>query len=129
MDIQKYAKKEIALNQLETALGLYFAKRELFSVITLAGAAEEIFGQLLQQREAKGTVSFTAVLNLLRPRQKKESGDAASASHETDLYVHMDVQQEAQFLLGRAIDDYQALAGELSANMLRFNEEVRGKKG
>jgi len=129
MNIQNYAKKEIALNQLETALGLFFAKRELFSVITLAGAAEDILGQLLQQRDGRGTGSFRAVLNLLRPSQAKAPGDAANASRETDLHVHMDVQQEALFLLGRAIDDYQALAGELSASMLRFNEEVRGKKG
>ena len=126
LNIQRYAKKEIALNQLETALDLFFAKRELFSVITLAGAAEEIFGQLLRQSEAKGRVSLRTVLDMLRTRKAKGSGGAASASSESELYVHMDVRQEALFLLGRAIDDYQALAGELGANMLRFNEEARG---
>ena len=47
--------------------------------------------------------------------------------HETDAYVHMDAYQEAVFLLGRSIDDYLSLTGELSAAMTRFNAEVRLK--
>ena len=37
----------MALRQLETALCLYFEREDYYSVITLAGAAEEVFGSFL----------------------------------------------------------------------------------
>ena len=127
VDIRKYRKQEIALSLLETALGLYFAKQDLFSVVTLAGAAEEILGQLLLHGGPEPKHLFRGVLDILRPHKRK-ADDATGAALEDDLYVHMDVEQEALFLLGRAIDDYGAVAGALSARMARFNEEVRGRK-
>ena len=39
----------VALRQLETALRLYFEQEDYYSVITLAGAAEEILGNLLKE--------------------------------------------------------------------------------
>jgi hypothetical protein len=126
MNIQKYSKKEIAVNQIETALRLFFEKGDLFSVITLAGAAEEILGQLLQE----GSVdrgSFRSIMGILRPGSQKGARKEEYSCHETDAFVHMDPYQEALFLLGRAIDDYQTLSGALSAGMRRFNQEVRAK--
>lgn len=40
----------VALKQLETALRLYFEREDYYSVITLAGAAEEVFGSLLFEK-------------------------------------------------------------------------------
>ncbi len=37
-----------ALQQLETALSLYFEGKDYYSAITLAGTVEEIFGQFLR---------------------------------------------------------------------------------
>ena len=129
MNIQKYAKEEIALNQLETSLSLFFAEGDLFSVITLAGAAEAILGQLLQARSGNAGLLgfFTPILDILRPVSRKEPKQEGPLSHETEAYIHMDLYQEALFLLGRAIDDYHALSGTFSANMLRFNNEARVK--
>ena len=39
---QAYSKKDLALEQIKTALALFRDGRDLFSVVTLAGAAEEI---------------------------------------------------------------------------------------
>ncbi|GFO66020.1 hypothetical protein M1B72_14025 [Geomonas paludis] len=129
MNIEKHHKQDIATRQVETALLLYFAQKDLFSVITLAGAAEEIFGQLLLLREpGEKQGAFRSVLELLRPAKARATRELAGA-HETDLYVHMDVRHEAEFLLGRAIDAYFALTGELSGNMRKFNEEVRSRRG
>lgn len=119
MNIQSYAKKDIAANQIETALGLYFEGRDLFSVITLAGAAEEILGQLLQGRNGKAG-SFRSIWENLRPGRRKTPGSEGQSGQESESHIHMDLQQEARFLLGRAIDDYHALTGTLSENMVRF---------
>jgi len=127
MNIQRYAKKEIAFNQIETALSLYFEEKDLFSVVTLAGAAEEILGQLLQGRNG-AALPFRSVLEILRPGLRKGGAPQGTAGREDDLYLHMDLQQEARFLIGRAIDDYQALSGTLSAGMSRFKQLQGGKQ-
>ena len=130
MTIQKYAKEEIASHQIETALRLFFAKGDLFSVITLAGSAEEILGQLLALQRG-GTpghrFSFTSVLKILRPGKQREARRNGGSGDEADAFVHLDLYREALFLLGRAIDDYQTLSGALSAGMAKFQNEVRAK--
>lgn len=45
----------VALRQLETALRLYFEREDYYSVITLAGASEEVFGSFLLKK-LKGTL-------------------------------------------------------------------------
>jgi hypothetical protein len=134
MNIQRYAKKDIALQQIETALDLYFRQADLFSAITLAGAAEEILGQLLQERE--GTAGFAATIGsffkILRPGSPKKDPKQGLAGQELDGFVHMDLHQEAVFLLGRAIEDYVALVGAPSPGMLKFlsqKVEASHKKG
>ena len=48
----------IALRQLETALRLYFECEDYYSVITMAGASEEIFGRLLSERNSNNSMAF-----------------------------------------------------------------------
>jgi len=53
MTLRSYDKKCIALAQLESALRLYGSRdshEDLLSVITLAGAGEEILGKLIERR-------------------------------------------------------------------------------
>lgn len=126
MDIRKYAKKDIALQQIETAVRLFQEGRELFSVITLAGAAEEVVGQLLRQRGGEPAGLFS-VLKVLRPGAKRVEEPQWLSTHETETLVHTDARQEALFLLGRAIDDYEALAGAPTQAMAEFNRKYRGK--
>jgi hypothetical protein len=126
MNIQRFAKQEIALQQIETALRLYAEQGELFSVITLAGAAEEILGQLLEQKAGKqglrGTVG--SIFQVLRPAAGRKGGAREGLSgHEVEDSVHMDARQEAEFLLGRAIEDYMTLSGTPSASMIKFMSE------
>ena len=49
MATEAYDKKCIALAQLGTALRLFHDDGDLFSIITLAGAAEEILGKLVEK--------------------------------------------------------------------------------
>jgi len=122
MNIREYSKLEIAASQIETALSLFFQQGDLFSVITLAGAAEEILGQLLQHRLGKGEL-HRPVADILRPARRFQTEDDSFAGSETETSMHMDAYQEAVFLLGRAIEDYQAVAGTLSPAMRKFREE------
>ena len=115
MEIRSYQKREIALSQLETALGLYFADGDLFSVVTLAGAAEEILAQVASASRGRTRVSIFEILRLTPARNEMRP-----LRHEDDDTVHMDLRQEAVFLLGRAIENYRTLAGELTPAMLRF---------
>jgi hypothetical protein len=129
MNIQRYAKEEIAARLIETALELFFLEGELFAIVTLAGAAEQILGQLLEARKQGAGLAdvLQSVLSVLRPASRKQKGSEWLASHETDAYVHTDVYQEALFLLGRAIDDYLDVTGKLTDRMLVFNERYRLK--
>ena len=47
MPVRAYYRSDLALAQLETALRLFAKGKEYASVITLAGAADEIFGKFL----------------------------------------------------------------------------------
>lgn len=47
--IRAYYRRDLALAQLETALQLYFENGDRGSIITLAGAADEVFGKYLER--------------------------------------------------------------------------------
>ncbi|GFO67968.1 hypothetical protein GMLC_15470 [Geomonas limicola] len=126
MDIRKYSKQEIAQGQIETALELFFAKGDLFSAITLAGAAEEILVQLNELKKGQlGLAEKVASLfEILRPATKKRDGLEKPSRFEAETVIHMDARHEAVFLLGRAIEEYVTLTGEPTPLMLRFLSEV-----
>lgn len=130
MEIQKFNKQEIALRQIETALGLFLAQGDLFSVITLAGAAEEILGQLLLLRKGGEGLAgkLTSIFQILRPGSRKAAEQEASVRHESEVFIHMDARHEAVFLLTRAIEDYVELTGKPTPRMLKFLGEVAQAK-
>uniref|UniRef100_C6E507 Uncharacterized protein n=1 Tax=Geobacter sp. (strain M21) TaxID=443144 RepID=C6E507_GEOSM len=127
MNIEKFHKKDVAYRELQTALKLFFAGADLFSVITLAAAAEEILGELLRQKEGEGRGRFQSVLHLFTSR--KTEPVSSGTLNESELYLHLDLRQEALFLLGRGVDEYRALEGSASDEMLRFDREFRAEKG
>jgi len=130
MDIQKYSKEEIAGGQIETALSLYAQEGNLFSVITLAGAAEEILGQLLELKKGAGGLAgkLGSIFQILRPATRKREGAEELSHWEAEYTVHLDARQEAVFLLTRAIEAYAELTGEPTPLMLRFLSEVALKR-
>lgn len=127
MNIEKFHKKDIAYRELQTALKLFFAGADLFSVITLAAAAEEILGELLRQKEEEERGRFRSVSHLFTSRKKEPV--SSGTLNESELYLHLDLRQEALFLLGRGVDDYRALEGSQTEEMLRFDREFGTGKG
>ena len=139
MAIRAYYREDLALNQLETALRLFFDGRDFASVITLAGAADEIFGKLLFA-EGKESSLETLKVAVVKIHEKLygEPGDPKQIANRANfaknslkhwdvgqpVIIKFDLEQEAKDMLARAIDNYWLLKEDLSPNMERFQREV-----
>lgn len=55
-EVAWFSKFEIAERQLDRAINLYLDEKDFIAAITLAGAAEEIFGNILNKDGAKSTL-------------------------------------------------------------------------
>ena len=128
----------MALTQLETALRLYFEHQDYYSVITLGGAADDVFGQLLAANGRESSIetikaSVVAVHKHLTGEIVDPSAVATRAnlarnalkhwSKGQSLIVSFDAVEEARDMLNRAIDNYWALEAQLSPAMERFQRE------
>jgi len=138
--VRAYYREDLALAQLQTALQLYFDSKERGSVITLAGAADEIFGKLLAAagRDSSLKSLITAVAEIqeklfgeaVEPKQIADRANAArnSLKHwnigDTEI-VQFDLETEARDMLNRAIDNYWMLKQKLTPEMERFQRELR----
>ena len=140
MAIRAYYRRDLALAQLETALQLYFENGDQGSIITLAGAADEIFGKLLEtdDRESSFKSLVVAVTEIrarmfgepLEPEEVKAIANRANSARnslkhlgETDI-VKFDLDTEARDMLNRAIDNYWSLEQTLTPLMERFQRET-----
>jgi hypothetical protein len=139
MAIEPHDRRVMAHQQLETALALYFEKRDYYSAITLAGAADEIFGQLLKAEGKEPRLesikkSVAAIFERLQGRPLDPARVAERANHARNalkhwnqgqpLIVKFDALEEAKDMLERAISNYWALEADLSAAMEKFQNEL-----
>ena len=129
----------MALTQLETALRLYFEGVDYYSTITLSGAADEIFGQLLkvqgkEPRLESIKTSVSAIFERLYGRPLNPSQVAERANYARNALKHwgegqpfsveFDAIEEAKDMLERAISNYWALTSDLSPAMERFQNDI-----
>jgi hypothetical protein len=138
--IRGHYRKDLALAQLQTALRLYFDDGDRGSVITLAGAADEIFGKLLAASGRDS--SLKSLIAAVAEIQQKLFGEAAEAKHIADRanaarnslkhwdigdteIVKFDLDTEARDMLNRAIDNYWMLEQNLTPEMERFQRDLR----
>ena len=139
MPEQTYDKRFIALTQLESALRLFREGDDYFSALTLAGAAEEILGDLLRsrgQQNALDDLTSGAVL-IHKHLFGEEAGAkefairanrARTASKHLDAGGHtitLDIRDEAKDMLERAIGNYWRLEESLTPAMRLFTREQR----
>ncbi len=135
MAIRAYYRDDLALSQLETALSLFFEGKDFASVVTLAGAADEVFGKFLS---AEGKESSLETLKIAgakihewlygepgNPQQIANRANLAknSIKHwdiEQPVIIKLDLKQEAKDMLSRAIDNYWLLKETLSPAMEKF---------
>lgn len=125
----------IALKQLETSLSLYFKGEDYYSVITLAGAAEEIFGKLVLVAEGQNALSSdistaNEISKILFGQElSKKEVIAIANMHRNSLkhwnpgsskIIEFDVKEEAEAMLHRAIENYYTLTQDITPAMKRF---------
>lgn len=137
MPERSFARADIALDQLETALRLWESGEDDLSVITLASAAEEILGKCLKaegrsnsledMKSAYSKLSMHLFGEQPGPRELAERANhARNALKHYDLgsspTVTLDAHQEAGDMLNRAIDNYWGLKTSLTPGMRRFLE-------
>jgi hypothetical protein len=138
MSIRAYYRDDLALAQLEIALRLFNEGDNFASVITLAGAADEIFGKLLVSsgKESSLEVLKKAVVaihqklygesiepSIIADRINKAKNSLKHWDSGQDLIIKLDLAQEAKDMLFRAIDNYWALEETLTPMMEQFQRE------
>lgn len=132
-----YQRIDLAKEQLDVALEIFLSRKSYISALTLAGAAEEIFGKTLIQRGEKTTLQhehsiIAPVEELLQNKpfnwkefisEKNRVRNAAKhMSNETESAVMADIEDEALWLIVRACDNYKRLGFEPTLLMLDFDK-------
>jgi hypothetical protein len=132
-----YQKIEIAQRQLDTAIRLFLEGKDLFSVVTLAGAADEILGKALEHRgltsaltnmseiEARVSAAFDDSSSTAREIRDRANYARNHLKHHDDpdaATVTVDIRQEAIDMLSRAFDNATMLDGPWSPEMYQYNE-------
>ena len=138
MAFAEFKKFDIATNQLETALKLYLDGGDRFSVITLAGAAEEILGKELQSRGLTNALDTDKALTSAvsqafgnKPVPPKVVADIANHARNQIKHldsggprtVEMDPDEEAKDMLDRATTNYWKLTEDQTPLMLQYLRE------
>ena len=139
MYYQKLTKFEIAEQQLFQAVELYLAGNHLVSAVTLAGAAEEILGELVRRRGGKTALDekVEVLCKMFEFAFKKSANPKDfinlrnNARNElkhirTADFIELDLEEEAVKLLDRAISNYKKLKPGPTKKCNEFkNERVR----
>lgn len=151
MTKRTYDRLTIARTQLDTALQLHEEGEDLFSVVTLAGAAEEILGQLLKAKQrakdggqdrdepahaldhlVSAVPKIAKVLDdedvdLVDVRRRANFARNKFKHHDLGepTTITLDLENEAVDMLTRAVDNYWHLTRDLTSSMRRFTEARR----
>lgn len=141
MAVKAYYREDLALQHLETALSLFIGGKDYASVITLAGAADEVFGKFLAAEGKENSLeSLKVAVAAIHLRLYGESmppkhiADRANRAKNSlkhwdigdDRLVKFDLRLEAIDMLNRAIDNYWLLKEDLTPSMEAFERELRG---
>ena len=127
------SKQLIAERQLESAIALHFSGGDYLAVITLAGAAEEILGKLLQRSGKSAMVDRLVDLDKKltggRPFEtvrKEVNGVRNSLKHANDPNEDTITVEpgEAIAMLGRAVVNYVSLTDSATPSMVRVYQHL-----
>jgi hypothetical protein len=126
-DIKKYSKSDIAMQYLNLALSEYVKGQNMFAVIHLAGAAEELLGQIVYintrenalSRDQQSMRSWYAIREKNTPSNKelndriflkaKNGIKHINKKDPADLEIEIDPLREAKEVIRRAIENFNQI--------------------
>jgi hypothetical protein len=124
MPEQTHQRIDLAKEQLDVALELFFSKRSFVSALTLAGAAEEILGKALVHRNEVPWLEHehgmvAEVEHVLRGQPYKYNDFLSEKNRVRNATKHMrdaseshivaDMEDEALWMIVRALENYRSL--------------------
>lgn len=125
-----HSRVDLACEQLDVAIDLFFAMKSDVSALTLAGAAEEILGIELKNRDKASTLSakYKVICRLLEQRKRhiptwhqfteeenyarnaaKHIADKSRKDCEYDPFLRGDLRRAATYMLLRAANNVRML--------------------
>ena len=131
----KLHKKEIAKRQIETALELFFSSGDPISIITLAGAGEEILGKLLSRAGKKNMMDHLVSLDKKLTgsgRDFKIINEEVNGIRNSLKHTNNPSEDEIEFdsdhaiaMLARAVVNYTLVEGNATDKMSQFYEHLK----
>jgi hypothetical protein len=137
----EYNQTDVAVAQLDTAIRLFLNDNDYFSSATLAGAAEEIFGKMLEDKNEVNALNadadhFLNLLpdsekNVLRTKKGEKEGIINILNFQRNWLKHQDKEnytnfsdpkREASELLCRAVRNYVWLFNKTTDSIDRFSD-------
>jgi len=143
MEITRHTKLDIALEHLNLALSLYLERSNYFSVITLAGVADEILGKHVRLQSLKDAQTELAeevqlvhkVLYNELPELKKmknvvnyHKNSVKHMDSGDDAHVIINAKGEARTMLERAVKNYEKLGLPVNPKVERFWNVLAGRE-
>ena len=137
MSEQSYSRIELALEQLDVALNLFLDKQSFVSALTLAGAAEEIFGKALQRKPEQNSLDWIYEntewwWTKLHGKRLSKNGFAKmenqarnAAKHiggSSDMDIAVDLEEAALWMISRACDNLKRLQLPTPKRLIEFND-------
>ena len=133
-----YSKQDLAIEQLDRAIGLLLDHQDVICAITLAGAAEEILGKILESTGTRNALQerideFIREGGLAGEEWKsKHYTEIANSArdalkHYGDGSGYSVVPEMAHEYIERAIDNLERLGVEATLPVKRYLEEIRGE--
>lgn len=137
MTSETHNRIDLAVEQLDVALGLFLEQRSYVAALTLAGAAEEILGKALQFKGAENIVQYRfkalAPVHDVFHREplvwkdfvNDENHPRNSAKHfdsPTKPTVDLDLENAALWMLVRACANFDRLNLPRTERMHEFND-------
>lgn len=123
-DLEVYDKKDIAMQYFNLALSEYVKGKNMFVVLHLAGAAEEMFGKMVSLRSTETALErvqrWMRTLYELQGKDKPQNKELNKhilkikngVKHNDglqDLEIEFDIKREAQEFIRRAIENFNQI--------------------
>ncbi|SFL49910.1 hypothetical protein [Azotobacter beijerinckii] len=112
----KLNKMNVARRQLAVAIDIFLSDGDPIAIITLAGAAEEIFGKIALRNNKENSLEFMlrahkALGGTITEKELIKNANLVRnalkhANDEGDEEIELDEQQEAISMLSRALTNY-----------------------